>query len=125
MDEAKAVAQLKTGNIDALRTLVKMHQVQATVLITQDRAAEEDIIQNVFLRSLERAELFDLSQPFRPWFLRMVINDALKTAVKQMCNISLVAQEDEIYQALIGLPFGEWGKGSNYSARLVVSGEVA
>jgi len=86
MDEAKAIAQLKAGNIDALRTLVNYHQVQAVqaaILITQDRATAEDIVQNAFLRCFERAELFDAARPFRPWFLRMVINDALKAACKQ------------------------------------------
>jgi RNA polymerase sigma-70 factor (ECF subfamily) len=104
MDETKAIAQLKAGNINALRTLVKIHQVQAVqaaVLITQDRAAAEDIVQNAFLRSFERAELFDPSRPFRPWFLRMVINDALKTAIQQRRYISLDAEEDETYEALI------------------------
>ena len=104
MDEAKAIAQLKAGNIDALRILVKLHQVQAVqaaILITQDRATAEDIVQNVFLRCFERAELFDASRPFRPWFLRMVINDALKATGKQRRYLSLDAQEDESYQALI------------------------
>jgi RNA polymerase sigma-70 factor (ECF subfamily) len=104
MDEAKAIAQMKTGNIDALRTLVNLFQVQAVqaaVIITQERAAAEDIVQNAFLRCFERAELFDASRPFRPWFLRMVINDALKAAGKQRRYISLDAQEDETYRALI------------------------
>ena len=104
MEEAKAIAQLKAGNIDALRTLVNYHQVQAVqaaVLITQDRASAEDIVQNAFLRCFERAELFDSARPFRPWFMRMVINDALKAACQQRRYLSLDAQEDETYQALI------------------------
>jgi len=104
MDEAKAIHQLKAGNIDALRTLVKLYQVQAVqaaVLIVQDRAAAEDIVQNAFLRCFERAELFDASRPFRPWFLRMVINEAIKAAGRQRRFLSLDSQENETYQALI------------------------
>jgi RNA polymerase sigma-70 factor, ECF subfamily len=104
MDEAKAIQQLKAGNIDALRTLVKLYQVQAVqaaVLIVQDRAAAEDIVQNAFLRCFERAGLFDASRPFRPWFLRMVINEAIKAAGLQRRYLSLDAQQDGAYQALV------------------------
>ena len=107
MDEAKAIAQMKTGNIAALQALIEMHQlqaVQAAVLITQDRAVAEDIVQNAFLRSYERIEQFDTSRPFRPWFLRMVINDALKAATRQRHHISLDTQEDAedaTYQKLV------------------------
>ncbi len=97
MDETEAIAQMKAGNIAALRTLMEMYQVQAVqaaALITQNRAAAEDIVQNAFLRSYERAELFDPSRPFRPWFLRMMINDALKAAARQRRHISLDAQDD-------------------------------
>lgn len=104
MDEAEAIAQMKAGNIAALKTLMEVYQiqaVQAAVLITQDRAAAEDIVQNAFLRSYERIEQFDTSRPFRPWFLRMVINDALKVAGRQRRHVSLDAEEDGTYQKLI------------------------
>lgn len=104
MDEAKAIAQLKAGDIAALHTLVQLHQVeavQAAVLITQDRAAAEDIVQNAFLRCFERAELFDAARPFRPWFMRTVINAALQAASRQRRYLSLDAGEDEAYPALV------------------------
>lgn len=104
MDEAEAIAQLKAGNIAALRTLIEMYQVQAVqaaVLITQDRAVAEDIVQNAFLRTYERIEQFNTSQPFRPWFLRMVINDALKAAARQKRHISIDNQGDATYQKLV------------------------
>lgn len=104
MDEAEAIGQLKSGNIAALRTLMEMYQVQAVqaaVLITQDRAVAEDIVQNAFLRTYERIEQFDTSRSFRPWFLRMVINDALKAVVRQRRHISLDNQEDSNYQKLV------------------------
>ncbi len=104
MDEAKAVARMKAGNIDGLHTLVIMHQVEAVraaTLVTQDQAAAEDIVQNAFLRSFERAELFDPSRPFRPWFLRMVINDAIKAVLRQKNLVSIDAQEDETFKELI------------------------
>lgn len=104
MDEAEAIAQLKSGNIAALQTLVEMYQVQAVqiaILITQDRATAEDVVQNAFLRSYERIVQFDSSRPFRPWFLRMVTHDALKAALKQKRLLSLDAGEEETYPHLV------------------------
>jgi len=104
MDEAEAIAQLKAGKIAALRTLMEVYQVQAVqaaVLITQDRAVAEDIVQNAFLRTYERIGQFNNSRPFRPWFLRMVINDALKAAARQRRHLSIDNQEDTAYQKLV------------------------
>ncbi|MEN4011333.1 MAG: RNA polymerase sigma factor [Bellilinea sp.] len=104
MDEAEVIAQLKKGNIAALRTLMEMHQVQAVqaaVLITQDRAVAEDIVQNAFLRTYERIEQFHTSRPFRPWFLRVVINDALKAAARHRRHISIDHYEDATYLRLV------------------------
>ena len=104
MDEADAIAQLKAGNIAGLKVLIDLHQAQATqaaVLITRDRPMAEDIVENAFLRSFERIAQFDSGRPFGPWFLRMVINDALKAESKQKRHISLDADEEETYQHLI------------------------
>jgi len=104
MDEAEAVARLKAGSIAGLRTLIERHQVQAVqaaVLITRDRALAEDIVQEAFLRCYERADQFDPARPFRPWFLRMVINDALKAIERQKRHISLDAQSDVLGRQLV------------------------
>jgi RNA polymerase sigma-70 factor (ECF subfamily) len=104
MDEAKAVAQLKAGNITALRALVALYQaqaVQAAVLIMRDRALAEDVVQDAFVRGYERIQQFDASRPFHPWFLRMVINDALKAAAWQKRHLALDAGEAAIHPQVI------------------------
>ena len=104
MDEAEAVAQLRAGNIAALRALVALYQVQAVqtaVLITRDRALAEDVVQNAFVRSYERIHQFDASRPFGPWFLRMVVNDALKTAARQKRHLALDAREAATHPQVI------------------------
>lgn len=104
MEESEAIAQLKAGNISALRVLVGKYQVQAVqaaVLITQERGAAEDIVQNAFLRCYERIGQFDSTRPFRPWFLRIVINDALKAAAGQKRSLSLDTQDETSYQKLV------------------------
>lgn len=104
MDETKAVAQLKSGDIAGLRTLVEMYQVeavQAACLITGDRAAAEDIVQTAFLRAFEKIKGFDSARPFRPWFLRMVVNDSIKIASQQRRQVSLEDNEAADYQAVL------------------------
>ena len=83
--DAKAIARLKTGDIGGLETLVRRYQlkaVRAAYLITRDKLLAEDLTQAAFLRAYERISQFDNRREFGPWFLRGVINDALKAANK-------------------------------------------
>ena len=82
MTEAEAIRQIQAGNIGGLRTLVELHQltaVRAAVLITRDLPLAEEVVQNAFLRFYERAYHFDPDRPFAPYFLRMVVNAAIKS----------------------------------------------
>src|SRR5262249_52595451 len=54
-----------------------------------DRALAEDIVQAAFLRAYERIAQFDPRRPFGPWFLRSVINDAIKAAARHERGLSL------------------------------------
>ncbi len=86
MDEAEALARLRRGDIAGLQTLVELYQVQAVQaasLITGDRQTAEDVVQQAFLRVRTSIDGFDAARPFRPWFLRIVVNDATKAAVRQ------------------------------------------
>jgi RNA polymerase sigma-70 factor (ECF subfamily) len=96
MDKTEAIARLKVGDISGLQTLVEMYQVEAVqvaCLIIGDRTEAEDIVQTAFLRVFEKITNFDQTRPFRPWFLRMVVNDTLKAAVHQRGWVSL---DDEV-----------------------------
>ena len=44
-------------------------------------------MQSAFVKVAERIHQFDDERPFAPWFLRIVINDALKSAKKQKRNV--------------------------------------
>lgn len=81
MNERKAIARLKQGDISALEVLVRHFQVEAVhaaYLILSDRQIAEDVVQNAFIKVSERIHQFEDGRPFRPWFLRIVSNDALK-----------------------------------------------
>ena len=96
MEEAEAIARLKQGNIGGLEVLVRKYQVQAVraaFLITHDRALAEDVVQEAFVRAYERIEQFDTGRPFGPWFLRSVVNDAIKAASRRERWVSLEASD--------------------------------
>lgn len=92
MNEHKAIARLKQGDIGGLEDLVRAYQVRAVraaALITHDRALAEDLVQAAFIRAYERIHQFDDSRPFGPWFLRSVVNDAVKAASRRRSQTSL------------------------------------
>jgi RNA polymerase sigma-70 factor (ECF subfamily) len=94
MEEQEAIARLKRGDIGGLEALVRKYQVQAVraaYLITRDRALAEDIVQAAFLRAYERIGQFDTGRSFGPWFLRSVVNDAVKAAARRERQVSLEA----------------------------------
>ena len=81
-----------------------MYQVQAVqvaILITQDRATAEDVVQSAVIRRYERIAQFNAARPFRPWFFRIVTNDALKVVERQKRQIPLETLDDEAYQQLV------------------------
>jgi RNA polymerase sigma-70 factor, ECF subfamily len=97
MEDRIAISCLKQGDLSALETLVKRYQVQAVhaaYAIVYDRALAEEIAQTAFVKALERIHQFDEERSFAPWFFRIVVNDAIKTAKKQKTTISLDEQFD-------------------------------
>jgi RNA polymerase sigma-70 factor, ECF subfamily len=92
VDEKQAIARLIRGDLVGLEMLVDQYQLKAVrtaCLITGDRYQAEEIVQTSFIRAAERIKQFDPQRPFGPWFLRSVINEALKTANRQKRFISL------------------------------------
>jgi RNA polymerase sigma-70 factor (ECF subfamily) len=81
MTDQEAIARLKERDIDALEVLVKRYHaraIQSAYLILSDWQLAEDVAQSAFVNAYERIHGFDDSRAFGPWFLRTVINLALK-----------------------------------------------
>jgi RNA polymerase sigma-70 factor (ECF subfamily) len=92
MEEQLAIARLKQGDLAGLEALVKQYQtlaVHTAYLVVADRPLAEDIVQTAFLKAADRIHQFDDRRPFRPWFLRMVVNDCLKAARRQKRSLPL------------------------------------
>lgn len=92
MDDQTAISRLKQGDLNGLETLVHRYQAQAVraaYLVLYDRTSAEDVAQTAFVKAAERIHQFDEGLPFAPWFFRIVVNDALKTAQKQRSVLPL------------------------------------
>lgn len=92
MTETEAIRQVQAGEISGLHALVEKYQLQAlrtAVLITHDLPLAEEVVQSAFLRFYERAHHFDPRRPFAPYFLRIVVNAAIKAARRRDRNRSL------------------------------------
>jgi RNA polymerase sigma-70 factor (ECF subfamily) len=79
-DDSAAVARAVAGDADAFGTLVERHQEAAfrtAYLIVRDAAAAEDVAQESFVRAYKHLRQFRQGEPFRPWLLRIVTNQAL------------------------------------------------
>lgn len=80
-EEQKAIRALRAGDWAGLKVLVEGHQllaVRLAYLILGDRSAAEDVVQTAFVKAAARISQFDSTKPFKPWFLKIVTNDALK-----------------------------------------------
>lgn len=95
MDEQKAIQRLKQGDLVGLEYLVQKYQVKAVrtaQLITRDPALAEDVVQECFLQAARSIEHYDPARPFEPWFMRSVLNRAIKTA--QQSNRQPITESD-------------------------------
>ena len=98
MDEQQAIQRLKNGDIGGLEFLVARHQVKAVrtaYLITRDPGLAEDIVQDSFLQAFRAARGFDETRPFEPWFLRSVVNAAVKMMQRSARQVQVGEEADE------------------------------
>ena len=90
MNENDAISLIKHGDINGLEWLVITYQIRAlriAYLITRDIPLAEDIVQEAFVHVYEIIDQFDDRQPFAPWFMRSVVNSALKKVHNQARQI--------------------------------------
>jgi RNA polymerase sigma-70 factor (ECF subfamily) len=98
MDEQQAIARLKQGDLNGLEFLVQQYQVQAVhsaYLILGDDSSAQDVVQAAFLKIARKINQFDSQYPFRPWFFRTVVNDAIKAAKRRKKSVSLDGPADQ------------------------------
>lgn len=79
-DEAGLVGQVQQGDTEAYGVLVRRHLPRAYRVawrVLRHREDAEDVVQDAFLRALERIDQCDPERPFSPWFFRIVATTAI------------------------------------------------
>jgi RNA polymerase sigma-70 factor (ECF subfamily) len=92
----QAIRRLKRGDIGGLECLIARYQEKAlrvAFLITHNELMAEDVVQDAFVRFYQRADRFDESRPFEPYFMRCVVNTALNLVEREKKGRSF-ADED-------------------------------
>ena len=80
MEDLQAIRRLKRGEIGGLECLIAHYQGKAlrtAFLITHHEPMAEDVVQEAFVRFFQRADCFDETRPFEPYFMRSIVNAAL------------------------------------------------
>ena len=76
-EERELLLRVQAGDRAAFELLVKRQLPRARLIaqrLMQDPDDADDLVQDAFLRALERIETFDPSRAFEPWFTRLLVN---------------------------------------------------
>jgi RNA polymerase sigma-70 factor (ECF subfamily) len=79
LDEADLIERTKRGDADAYETLVHANQgiaFRTAYVITGSAADAEEAAQDAFVKAYRAIGRFRAGEPFRPWLLRIVANEA-------------------------------------------------
>jgi RNA polymerase sigma-70 factor, ECF subfamily len=98
VNEQLAIQKLKNGDIGGLEFLVQRYQVKAlrtAYLITRDLGLAEDVVQDAFIRAYRSIKSFDSTRSFEPWFLRSVVNAAVKMMQKSVRHVEFRNDADD------------------------------
>lgn len=81
--EAEAIGALRAHDPRGLDLLLPVYEVRATRIaraITGQLDEAKDAASEAFLKAYDHIDQYDPTRPFAPWFIRIVVNQALKTA---------------------------------------------
>lgn len=79
LDEQQLIAEAKRGRVSAYEELVRRYEevaFRAAYLILNDQADAADAAQEAFIKAYNALARFKDGSPFRPWLVRIVINEA-------------------------------------------------
>ena len=86
VDERQLILRVQAGESEAFDLLVRRCLPRARQIarrLMQDPDDADDLVQDAFLRALERIATFDVSRAFEPWFTRLLVNLGLDLKRRQ------------------------------------------
>ncbi len=98
LDDELLIARARAGDQNAFTELVRRYQEVAfrtAYVILADPDAAADAAQEAFIKAFRSLPGFDPKRPFKPWILRIVVNEALnlKKAARRRRGLALRLRE--------------------------------
>src|SRR6185369_5345505 len=81
-EERRLVQRVRGGDVAAFDQLVRRYIDRAGAIarrLMQNREDAEDLVQDAFMRALERLDSFDDTRDFGPWFFRLLVNTGINS----------------------------------------------
>lgn len=103
MQDVLLVERVLDGDAEAYGELVSRHMRRAFSIayrILEHREDAEDVVQDSFLRALERLDTLHRGRPFGPWFHRIVVNQSLNYRRKRVVRATQPLAEDMVAAGL-------------------------
>ena len=98
-DDAEAVARTLDGDLDAYGDLVARYTAVAhrAAVLSGAGADAEDVVQDAFVKAFRALSTFRRGEPFKPWLLRIVVNEAsnLRRSLRRRQALALRAMTTE------------------------------
>jgi RNA polymerase sigma-70 factor (ECF subfamily) len=85
-DDRELLVRVQDGDAGAFEALVERYLPRARILarrLMHDPDDADDLVQDAFLRALERISTFDVHRAFGPWFTRLLVNTGIDHRRKQ------------------------------------------
>ena len=80
IEDQELLIRVQGGDAGASDALVRRHLPRARLLarrLMQDPDDADDLVQDAFLRALDRIATFDVGRAFGPWFTRLLVNTGI------------------------------------------------
>ena len=119
--EARLIERAQAGDADAYGELVALHQVAAfrvAWLLLRSAPEAEDVTQEAFVKAYLALERFRAGEPWRPWLLRIVANEARnrRRAAGRRAGLAV--------RAIAAIRGGSGGAGAESAEAQVLAGET-
>jgi RNA polymerase sigma factor (sigma-70 family) len=101
LEESELIARARAADPRAFGELVQRYQEVAfrtAYLVTGDAAEAEDAAQDAFVKAYNALDRFRAGEPFRPWLLQIVANEARnrRKAAGRRATLALRAEQNPL-----------------------------
>ena len=111
IEDAQAVARAQGGDLDAYAVLVARYTLRAhrTAFLLGAGEESDDVVQEAFVKAFRHLPRFRAGDPFAPWLLRIVANEAknLSRSRRRRAALALRLPSAESSGAAAGSPVDE------------------